>query len=128
MDSTKSLSVLIVEDEPDISDLYERALVKEGYTITKSTDGVDALNQAKKNIFDVILLDLMIPNLTGIEILKELKKPDSLVKAKVIIITNLEQKESDRQKLIDMADGYLVKASVTPHELAAYIKALNITI
>lgn len=129
MDDTHLLTkkVLIIEDELDISELYERALSKDGFKVTRANDGKDAFIEAKKNIYDVILLDLMMPNLTGIEILKQLKKPEAKIKAKIIIITNLEQTESDRQKIIDLADGYLVKASVTPNEVAEYVKSIQST-
>lgn len=121
------LSVLCIEDEEYISELYDRALSHAGYNVKVIADGVEALNEALKNTYDIILLDLMIPNLTGVEILKQLKDKNRKVaiKAKVIIITNLEQTEDDRQKIEALADGYLVKAAFTPHELVDYVAALQ---
>src|SRR2546423_956322 len=111
-------SVLCIEDEPFISELYSRALLKGGYQIKVIADGAEALKEAQTNQYDIILLDLMIPNLTGIEILRILRDPARVpaVKAKIIVTTNLEQREDVRADIEHQADGYLVKAELTPHE------------
>ena len=63
-------SILCIEDEQFIGESYARALGKAGYQVTVIADGVKALEAAQTNTYDIILLDLMIPNLTGIEILR----------------------------------------------------------
>lgn len=115
--------VLCVEDEHFIAELYSRALIKAGYEVTLITDGAQALEVAQTNAFDIILLDLMIPNLTGIEILRILRDPARVppVKAKIIITTNLEQREDVRADIEHQADGYLVKAELTPKELVDFV-------
>ena len=77
-------------------ELYERALSKAGYQTTLEVDGARGLEPALSDAFDIILLDLMVPNVTGIEILRRLRteKPD--LKAKIIITTNLEQRDDVR--------------------------------
>ena len=114
-----SRSVLCIEDEHFISELYDRALTKGGYKVTVIADGNEALQAAETNQYDIILLDLMVPNLTGIEILRKLRDPARVppIKAKIIIITNLEQRQDVRADIEKQADGYLVKADLTPHEL-----------
>jgi CheY-like chemotaxis protein len=126
-DKTQSKNILCIEDEHFISELYARALTKYGYKVTAIADGKEALKVAKTNDFDIILLDLMVPNLTGIEILKALKDPDVKppIKAKVIIITNLEQSDEVRAAIEKQADGYLVKANLTPHEVAEYVSKID---
>jgi DNA-binding response OmpR family regulator len=111
--------VLCIEDERFISELYVRALTQEGYQVDAIADGKEALAAAEKNEYDIILLDLMIPNLSGIDVLRSLKNPSRVppIKAKIIIITNLEQREDVRADIEKQADGYVVKAEVTPHEL-----------
>lgn len=116
--------VLCVEDEQFISDLYTRALVKAGYDVTVEADGQRALDQAQSNSFDIILLDLMVPNLTGMEILGRLRKSVPDLKAKVIITTNLEQHEDAREQLEHQADGYIIKANVTPRELVEFLQTI----
>ena len=122
-----SRSILCIEDEHFISELYERALTKSGYKVTVEADGNKALVIAQTNQFDIILLDLMVPNLTGIEILRILRDPARVppIKAKIIIITNLEQRQDVRADIEKQADGYLVKADLTPHELANFVNTVR---
>lgn len=118
-----SRSILCIEDEHFIGELYSRALTKSGYTVTLIPDGVQALAAAQTDQYDIILLDLMVPNLTGIEILRALRDPTKTphLKAKIIIATNLEEREDVRQDIQNQADGYVVKAELTPHELVEFI-------
>lgn len=120
-------TVLIIEDEHFIGELYARALTKSGYKVTVITDGVVALDDAQRNDYDIILLDLMVPNLTGIEILRTLRDPARVppLRSKIIITTNLEQREDVRADIEKQADGYVVKAEVTPKELAAFIGTIK---
>jgi CheY-like chemotaxis protein len=120
-------TVLCIEDEHFISELYARALTKSGYTVTVEADGVKALAIAQTNAFDIILLDLMVPNLTGIEILRALRDPARVppITAKIIITTNLEQRDDVRADIEKQADGYLVKAEMTPHELVSFLNDIK---
>ncbi len=113
--------VLCIEDEPFIGDLYKRALEKAGYTAEIIADGQLGLDRAKSNEFDIILLDIMIPQLLGIDVLHELRTISTL-KAKIIIATNLEQDEETRAKIEQEADAYLIKAEITPTELVEFLK------
>lgn len=118
--------ILCIEDEPFISELYARALEKNGYDVTVIPDGVEGLKSAQTNQFDIILLDLMLPNLTGIEILRVLRDPtQSSVTGKIIISTNLEQREEVRADIEKQADGYVVKAELTPRELVNFLNKIK---
>jgi DNA-binding response OmpR family regulator len=121
--TTQSKSILIIEDERFISELYARALNKAGYSITTASDGAQALNVAVSGDFDLILLDIMLPTMNGVELLYEMKGPDvqTPVRSKVIITTNMDQKEETKAKVETMADGYLIKAEITPKELVTYV-------
>jgi DNA-binding response OmpR family regulator len=121
-----SHKILCIEDEQFIGELYSRALTKAGYEVTVLADGVKALDAAQTNDYDIILLDLMIPNLTGIEILRTLRNPARVppIRAKIIIITNLEQRQEVRADIEKQADGYLVKAEMTPSELVKFIQKI----
>lgn len=122
-----AIKVLCIEDEHFIAELYARALTKAGYEITVIVDGVEGLKAAQSNLYDIILLDLMIPNMTGGEVLHRLRDPAQTppLKAKIIITTNLEQKEETRQEIEKLADGYLIKAEVTPHQLVDILNSLK---
>lgn len=120
--------ILCIEDEHFISELYVRALTRAGYDVTVEVDGQRGLELAQTNQFDIILLDLMIPTITGIEVLRHLRNPEETpqLKAKVIITTNLEQREDIRADIENQADGYIVKAEVTPHELVGFVDSLYV--
>src|SRR5262245_6576809 len=81
--------VLCIEDEHFISELYVRALTRAGYEVTVEVDGQRGLELAKTDQFDIILLDLMIPTMTGTEVLRHLRNPAETPKlhAKIIITT-----------------------------------------
>ncbi len=113
--------VLCIEDEHFISELYTRALKKAGYDVVVAPDGVEGLRLAKTGEFDIILLDIMLPNIVGTEVLKQLKDPALGLKSKVVITTNLEQKEEARATIERQADGYIVKAEVTPKQLVEFL-------
>lgn len=119
--------VLCIEDEHFIGELYARALGKAGYEVVVITDGQKGLDAAQTNDYDIILLDLMLPNVTGIEILQALRATTrpTPIRAKIIITTNLEQREDVRAAIEKQADAYLVKAELTPRELAAFVNTIK---
>lgn len=120
-------NILCIEDEHFISELYVRALTQAGYEVDVEMDGQKGLDRAKSNQYDIILLDLMIPTITGIEVLRHLrdKSETPKLKARIIITTNLEQRQDIREDIESQADGYLVKASITPHELVDFLSQLE---
>ncbi len=130
MDATKSTprykNILVIEDEHFIGELYMRALTKAGYNVKVVIDGNEGLKEASSDAYDIILLDIMVPNMTGIDILKKIHEPQNKpIHAKIIITTNLEQKEETRKEVEKQADGYIVKANVTPRELVGVLQSLE---
>ena len=120
--------VLVIEDEQFISELYARALTRAGYGVKVIIDGEKALVEAQTNAYDIILLDIMLPNLMGNVILKRLRDMQATpqLKAKIIISTNLELDEQGRAAIESQADGYIVKAEVTPKELVKFLDQLQL--
>lgn len=125
--TTTPKKVLCIEDEHFISELYTRALTKAGYEVDVQLDGQKGLAAAQTDQYDIILLDLMIPNITGIEVLRTLRDPVKTPKmhARIIITTNLEQREDVREDIEKQADGYLVKAEITPRELVEFLSHID---
>lgn len=124
--AAKGRNVLCIEDEHFISELYDRALTKAGYVVTIELDGQKGLEAAQTDRFDIILLDLMVPTMTGTDILRILRDPAKTphLHSKIIITTNLEQRDDVRAEIEKQADGYLVKAEITPHELVQFLDTL----
>lgn len=118
-------SILIIEDEHFISELYARAIRKAGYEVTVMLSGEDGLAAAMTDNYDLILLDLLVPGLSGIEALHRLRggvKP--AVHSKIIITTNLDQDDENRADVESMADGYIIKAEITPRQLVDIIDSM----
>lgn len=120
-------NILCIEDEHFISELYVRALSRAGYKVDVQLDGLRGLAAAQSDRYDIILLDLMVPSMTGIEILRTLRdrKLTPSLHGRIIITTNLEQREEVREDIERQADGYLVKAEITPHELVDLLAKLE---
>src|ERR1700712_2056517 len=126
--TSRPKKVLCIEDEHFISELYARALTRAGYEVDVQLDGQKGLAAAQTDRYDIILLDLMIPNITGIEVLRTLRDPRKTPKmhAKITITTNLEQREDGRADIERQADGFLVKAEITPRELVEFLNRLKV--
>ena len=118
------LQVLCIEDERFIGELYKRALEKAGYLVTVVADGQQGLEAILTDIYDFVLLDIMIPQILGVDILSQVRaqKPD--LHAKIIITTNLEQDEQTRAAVETAADGYLIKAEITPRQLVEFLQQI----
>lgn len=125
--SPKLKKVLCIEDEHFISELYARALTKAGYDVDVQLDGQKGLAAAQTDRYDIVLLDLMIPNITGIEVLRTLRDSAKTPRfhGKIIITTNLEQRDDVRVDIEHQADGYLVKAEITPRQLVEFLTTLE---
>jgi DNA-binding response OmpR family regulator len=124
--ATSNRKVLIIEDEHFISELYVRALTRAGYDVSVEVDGQRGLALAQSNQFDIILLDLMVPTITGIDVLRRLRGPGApVLKSKIVITTNLEQREEIRTDIEKQADAYLVKAEITPRELVQFLGTIK---
>ena len=118
-------TVLIIEDEHFISELYGRALRKAGYDVTIMLSGQDGYQAAMTGNYDLILLDLLVPGMSGMEVLQSLRGgPKPSVRSKVVITTNLDQDEETRAKVEHLADGYLIKAELTPKQLVKIVDDL----
>ncbi len=116
-------TILIVEDEKDIVKMLDYNLKKEGYKVIVADDGEDALDLAKSKSPDLILLDLMLPGLDGLEVCKELKNERKTRPIPVIMLTAKAQ-ESDKVIGLELgADDYVTKP-FSPRELIARIKAV----
>ena len=121
-------TILCIEDEHFISELYARALQKKGYDVTIMLSGNDGLKAAQTDHYDIILLDLMLPGMTGFEILEKLRgeSAESNIHSKIIITTNLDQDDDNRDKVESMADGYLIKAEMTPKQLVDIVDTIKV--
>ncbi len=116
-------SILVVEDDSDILQLLSYNLQASGFEVFTAGDGYDALNSAKSQLPDLIILDLMIPGMDGFEVCKELKRSSDTQRIPVIMLT-AKGEEIDRIVGLELgADDYVVKP-FSPRELILRIRAV----
>ena len=116
--------VLVVEDEADVAEMIRYNLGKEGYEVRLAATGTEALRQAKETRFDVILLDIMVPQLNGWEICRRLKLDRETQAIPVIMVTGRVE-EGDKVLGFEMgADDYVTKP-FSPRELVARVRAVS---
>lgn len=119
-----SHKILIIEDDDFLRSLAVTKLEKEGFTVFMAPDGQEGLAMAQKETPDLLILDLMLPVMSGFDVLEQLKAAEETKAMKVIVFSNLGE-ESDIKKCLDMgANDYLVKANFTLDELVDKIKTL----
>jgi CheY-like chemotaxis protein len=113
----KNACVLLVEDDKFLRKACEVSLKKRGLTVLTATDGEDGLQQARTNIPDLILLDMLMPKLSGLETLEALKKDEKTRSIPVVILSNSSIDTKVQKATALGAVGYLVKASLSLQEL-----------
>ena len=120
-------TILCVEDDRFIGEMYVRSLKKAGYSVDWVVDGNDGLTTARNQPYDLIILDLMLPEQRGDQILSALRNDtvDLVPSSKILIMTNFEQNSHDRELLMKHVDGYLIKADITPRRLLEVIEELG---
>ncbi len=116
--------ILIVEDDDFLRSLAVTKLTAEGFAMEVAASGDEGLNKALATPPDLMILDLMLPQLSGFEILEKVRANEATKKLKVIVFSNLGE-EADIKKCLDLGvSEYLVKANFTLDELAEKIKTV----
>ena len=109
--------VMLVEDDNNLREIYEARLQAEGYTIVSAHDGEEALVVAKAEKPDLVISDVMMPKISGFEMLDILRNTDGLKDVKVIMLTALGQSDDQQRANKLGADRYLVKSQVTLEDI-----------
>jgi DNA-binding response OmpR family regulator len=116
---TRPANVLLVEDDEAIADLYRVRLVKDGYDVAVARDGEEGLHMATSMHPDVIYLDLRLPKLDGLAVLRELRKDPDVAAVPVVILTNYEEAELGSGGRGLGVERILLKSETTPGDLAS---------
>lgn len=117
-----SKKILLVEDDDNLASVYDTRLTAEGFNVRRVDNGEDALAVAVEYKPDLILLDIMMPKVSGFDVLDILRNTRELLNVKIIMLTALSQ-EADKEKAKSLgADDYLVKSQVVIADVIARIK------
>ncbi|MFA4998506.1 MAG: response regulator [Candidatus Paceibacterota bacterium] len=117
-----SKKILLVEDEEILINILSKKLTKEGYEVTIARNGQEGLESMRKDKPDLILLDVVMPKMSGFEVMEEMNKDEKLKKISVIIVSNSGQPvELDRAKKLGAKD-WLIKTDFDPQEVVEKVK------
>ncbi|HTE22594.1 MAG TPA: response regulator [Candidatus Limnocylindria bacterium] len=114
--------IAIIEDDFTIAAMYEFKLRNSGFHVALAPDGLAGWTLAESYLPDLILLDLMMPNMRGDELLERLRKTDWGAKIRVIILTNLSKDEAPHGLRLLNVDRYIVKAHYTPSQVVDVVQ------
>ena len=116
--------ILLVEDDPLIIEIYTTKLKERGFEVEVANEGEEAIKKLKEKHFDLLVLDIVLPQLSGFEILKKIRKNKDLKSLKIMVLSNLGQKSDVEEAEKLGADKYLIKAHYTPTEVVEEIEKL----
>lgn len=119
MEQTTKKRIMIVEDDSFVMDIYETKLSQSGFDVILAVNGLEAVKKLEKeaDLPDLILLDIIMPYMDGLEVLKKIKGIDKLKNIPVVLLTNLSQKEEIEKGMKLGASDYLIKSHFTPSEV-----------
>jgi len=114
--------ILIIEDDVFIMDMYETKFKMAGFEVLRAENGDKGIKVARKEKPDLIVLDIVMPQMDGLEVLKVAKGDLELKDIPVVLLTNLGQRENIEEGLKLGADDYIIKAHFTPDEVVGKVK------
>ena len=121
--------ILLAEDDPFVVEIYSRKIKEAGFDLEIVQTGEEALRKIKEERFDILLLDMVLPGLSGWEVLeairKEKEKNEQLRALKVLVLSNLGSRPEVERAVRMGAERYLIKAHYTPAQVVEEIKRLD---
>ncbi len=116
--------ILIIEDEKILSEMYRFKLNKEGFEVISAIEVDEAIDLAKKQIPDLVVLDMLLPKESGVNYLIKIKKIDDLKLIPVLVLTNFDDNQTRAEAFKYGAKDYLIKSNHDPKEIVTKIKEL----
>ncbi|GBD33732.1 DNA-binding response regulator MtrA [bacterium HR34] len=116
--------ILLVEDDKFLADIYTTKFTHEGFDVLNVGDGAMVLEKAKVYKPDLVMLDLVLPNMDGWEVFEALRNDEETKNLKVVVFSNLDSQEDYEKAKKFSAIGYIVKAKNTPKDVVEKIKEL----
>lgn len=117
-------NVLLVDDDKQLATVFQAALTAVGYQVRVANDGKSGLDAAKQQPFDIILLDEMMPDMSGNDVLRALKSDDATKNVPVAMLTNFGSNDLIKDALDSGAADYILKYQVSPTDLPVKIKGI----
>ena len=121
---TSKFKVLVVEDDKFLRDLMVQKIAKEGFSVIEAVDGEEGFKLAVENRPHIVLLDLILPEMNGFEVLQKIREDENIGKVPVVILSNLGQKDDLDKGMKLGATDYLIKAHNTPGDIVQKVKSI----
>jgi DNA-binding response OmpR family regulator len=116
--------ILLVEDDPFLIEIYKTKLTEAGFKVSVAIDGQEGIKKTEEENPDLVLLDIVLPNVDGWEYLRKISKHEKFKNLKIVVLSNLGQK-SEVEKGMDLgAAKYIIKAHYTPSEVVEEVKKI----
>jgi DNA-binding response OmpR family regulator len=118
------MKILLIDDDESLTSVYSTGLAKDGFEVSVASTGEDGINKLKIEKFDAVVLDQVLPDASGIEVLKEIKNTEEIKNVPVIILSNFGQEELVKEALNMGAVDYIFKYQVEIGDVSKKIKAV----
>lgn len=115
-------TILVIEDDPILVKMYREKFTSEGFNVLTAVDGESGLDMALKSKVDIILLDVMLPRMSGIDLLKRLREHEKGKNTLVMVLTNLADPDEKQRALNLGVKDYMVKAMQNPGQVVSKVK------
>lgn len=114
--------ILVIEDDTFIREMYQSELERAGFEVFAAATGEEGLKILPQNKLDLVLLDILLPGINGLEVLKQIKQNPQNQNLKVVLLTNLGQEATIKEGFKIGAIGYLIKAAYNPDQIVQEVK------
>ena len=114
--------ILITEDDPLMSRMYQKIFTFEGFEVIMAADGQEGLDKIRAEMPTLVLLDVMMPKLNGLQVLEKLKADPATKSIPVIMLTNLSSQQDAENAMLKGAVKYIVKSEYDPKQVADIVK------
>lgn len=115
--------ILVAEDDEMLRQLYSETLSEEGYAVDTAVDGENAYSKVKKGGWDLVLLDIIMPKMSGLEVVEKLRQEKIVdYSNKTVFLTNLD-KDREIRRAEELGDGYIIKSQFNPGEFLSKVKS-----
>lgn len=117
-----SAKILLVDDDMTLHEMYAERLKADGYVIVSAYDGEEAIDKVYREMPDVILLDIMMPKINGIDVMKKLREDEKTAGIPIILLTALVQEINKIKEMMKPFDQYLIKSEIMPAQVISAIE------
>ena len=124
MNQSSPKTVLFVEDDLVVLTAYRKRLEKAGYRVETASDGLEAMKQLARSVPDIVILDLMMPKVTGVDVMRSLRRLPKLQKVPVIVLSTNSILDGKGDEILKLADRRMLKDQCTPASMLAAIQEL----